>query len=110
MASYFLRFDRREALQYQRTILDNLILEASSELTTLEKQFDSDMSMRRVVNEAALTWQSMSNIMKPPTAQANAEKKVGFQEKIVKFLRRKRLAICLMLDENRDPQVNFLMP
>ena len=105
MLSYFLKFNRREALQYQRTILDNLILEATDELDTLEKKFDSEMSMRRAVNEAALTWQSMTKIMKPLATQEAGEKKVGFQEKVVKFLKRKRHAICLMLEGNQDPQV-----
>ena len=105
MISYFLKFDRREALQYQKTILENFIVEANDELSTLEKNFASETVMRRAVNEASLTWSAMSTVLKPLTAQQMAEKKIGLQEKVVKFLRRKKLAVELMLDGNRDPQV-----
>ena len=108
MTRFHLNFDREEALKYQLQITSELLQVHEKDLQGLQKQAENTKTMREMVTGCPDTWKPLLSLMKPTPGQVEAEKYLSFQEKIVQFLKAKKTAIEMVIEDQKDPKVRSL--
>ena len=105
MTRFFLNFNRTEALEYQFQMASELLQVHEASLQGLQKQADDTIKVREMVTGYPETWKPLVALMKPTAGQAEAEKYLLFQKKIVQFLKAKKKAIHMVMNDQKDPKV-----
>ena len=105
MTSTFLKFDRKNALEYQLQMVTEMLRQNNKVLQDLQKDTKDMKNMRIMLTSCPDTWKPLLQLLKPVSKEAEDEKKVLFQQKIVNFLKAKFTAISLMLEDHKDPKV-----
>ena len=109
MTRFHLNFNRSEALRYQLQITSELLRVNEDDLQCLQKQADNSKKMREMVTGCPDTWKPLLSLMKPTPGQVEAEKYLAFQGKIVQFLTAKKKAIMMVINDQKDPKVNYAL-
>ena len=105
MTRCFLKFDRNQALQYQLQMVTELLKLNTNILQEMQQQQTDMKNMRSMLVSCPDTWKPLLKILKPVSKEADDEKRVAFQQKIVQFLKTKFTAISLMIEDVKSPQV-----
>ena len=103
----FLKFDRKNALEYQLQMVTELLRQNNAILRDLQKETKDMKNMRSMLTSCPDTWKPLLQLLKPVSKEADDEKKVLFQQKVVNFLKTKFAAITLMLEDQKDPKVSL---
>ena len=107
MTRFFLNFNRAEALEYQLQITSELLQNHQANLQRLQQQEDGTVRVREMVTGCPETWKPLMALMKPTAGQAEAEKYLSFQKKLVQFLEAKKEAILMVINDQKDPKVRL---
>ena len=105
MTRTFLKFDRKQALQYQLRMVEEVLKQNKATLLELQQQLKDTKNMRVMLTSCPDTWKPLLQILKPISKEDDDAKKVEFQRKVVQFLKTKFTAISLMLEDQKDPKV-----
>lgn len=105
MTRFYLKFDRNQALQYQLQMVTELLMQNKKILQDLQQQNVDMKNMRNMLVNCPDTWKPLLKILKPVSKEADDEKKILFQQKVVQFLKTKFTAISLMIEDHKAPQV-----
>ena len=109
MTRCFLKFDRNQALQYQLQMVTELLKLNTNILQEMQQQQTDMKNMRSMLVSCPDTWKPLLKILKPVSKEADDEKRVAFQQKIVQFLKTKFTAISLMIEDVKSPQVRIII-
>ena len=109
MTRFFLNFNRAESLAYQLQITSELVDFYEAELQRLQQQADGTTQVREMVTNCPETWKPLMALMRPTAGQQEAEKYLLFQKKVVQFLKAKKEAIRMVINDQKDPKVKALI-
>ena len=84
-----------------------MILHQQKVLQQLQKENLENKNLRDLISSNQEIWQPLSELLKPTTKEETDDKKLLFQNKILKFLNVKKAATELLMLRNFSPDVSL---
>ena len=108
MSKITVYFGRKDALKYQKFLLNDLINQSEKDLQCMQDLQAKQANLTQMVNTSTEAWQPLSTILKPLSNVNRSSTNVKYHQRLISFMKAKMHATDLLIEDCTDPQVHLI--